>query len=54
VKTFKATFRGRKKGAQGIFYKVECTVEGEDRESARINLYEDWDHIHLLTLEELC
>lgn len=47
---YKAKFVGRKINAGGVFYEIETTVDGADPESARINLYERYEHITKLEL----
>ena len=47
---YKAKFMGRKINAGGVFYEIETTVEGADTESARLNLYERYEHISKLEL----
>jgi len=48
-----AKFRGRQSGAQGIVYDITAEVEGTDKEDARINLYEKYEHISFLKLKEV-
>lgn len=50
---YKASFRGRKLGAEGIFYPIVTYVHGDNRQHARLNLYKDWDHVFKLELEEV-
>lgn len=47
---YKATFTGREVGAIGIFHKIETEVDGENEESARLALYDRFEHITGLTL----
>jgi len=47
---YKAKFNGRKINAVGIFYDIETTVDGDNEEQARLNLYERFDHIMKLKL----
>jgi len=53
MKTYKATFNGRELGAIGIFYNISTTVEGENERQAELNLYNRYDHITRLKLEEV-
>jgi len=53
AKTYKASFTGRTVNAIGIFYPITDTVQGLNKEDAEINLYEKYDHITGLTLEEV-
>ena len=48
---YKATFTGRKAGADGIFYPITAYVSGADEEAARLALYDSYEHILGLTLE---
>ena len=48
---YKAKFVGRRINATGKFYQIEAIVFGNDEESARINLYNRYDHISGLVLE---
>ena len=50
---YKATFRGREKDAIGIFYQIDTTVQGNDDEGARLNLYDRFDHVTGLKLERV-
>ena len=52
MKTYTAKFTGREVNAIGIFYPITTTVQGENEEQARINLYERYEHIMGLTLTE--
>lgn len=45
-----ARFTGQKINAQGIFYKIETTVEAENEKQAELKLYDDFDHISNLKL----
>jgi len=53
MKKYTASFVGRKKGAIGIFYNIKCTVKGENKEEAKMNLYETYEHLHHLSLREV-
>ena len=53
MKTYSAIFYGKARGAIGIFVRYNTVVQGTDPENAKLNLYERYDHIHRLTLEEI-
>ena len=53
MKYFKASFSGRQNGAIGIYYHIDTIVNGTDQEQARINLYDRFEHIHLLDLVDI-
>ena len=53
MKRYLASFHGRTKGALGIRYNIETIVEAEDKEKARIRLYDNYEHITGLILTEL-
>lgn len=53
MKTYKATFTGRKINAIGIFYKITDTVEAENEEQARLKLFEKYEHIQSLKLNQI-
>ena len=53
VKTYRATFTGRKVNATGITYKIETTVRATSKDKARIRLYDRFEHISSLTLEDI-
>ena len=53
IKTYNATFHGRTKDAIGITYAITDTTYGTDEESARLNLYDKYEHIRGLKLEEV-
>lgn len=48
---YKAQFTGRTAGAIGISYPIATEVEAEDREGARLALYDRYEHIAGLTLK---
>jgi hypothetical protein len=48
---YKATFTGRKVGAIGVFYPITAYLNGTDEESARLALYDNYEHISRLQLE---
>ena len=52
MKTYKATFTGREINSIGINHKVRTTIKGANKENARLNLYENYEHIMNLTLIE--
>lgn len=48
MKTFKVSFKGRKIGAIGIFYKISDTVtmpKDSTNEQVLLNLYDKYEHI---------
>lgn len=47
---YHARFTGRTKGAIGIFYPIQCFVEGYDDHAAHVALYADYEHISGLRL----
>lgn len=51
--TYHARFYGRTRGAIGIFHPCEAFVQGDDPKSARLTLYDDYEHISGLNLVEL-
>lgn len=51
--TYHARFTGRSKGAIGIFHACECFIAGENEAAARLNLYNDYEHIQGLSLTPL-
>jgi len=53
AKKYKATFTGRQLGAIGIFYEITDTVEGLNEDDANLNLYDKYEHIMHLKLEEV-
>lgn len=53
MKTYQVTFRGREKGAIGIFYQITATVKGEDEKQALLNLYDKYEHISAPVMEEV-
>ena len=48
---YNAIFTGRKRGAIGKFYTIRTTVSGVNKENARLNLYDSYDHISNLVLK---
>ncbi len=55
MKTYRATFVGRKAGAIGVFDRWCMTVQGVDETHARYRLYEHhgFEHIQFLSLTEI-
>lgn len=53
MKTYKVKFSGRKIGALGVSYVMHTTVKADSVEDARLKLYENYDHISLLSCESL-
>ena len=52
MKTYKANFTGRLKGAIGVFYPISTYTKGEDEAAARLFLYERFEHISCAILDE--
>ena len=52
-KTYQAHFNGRLKNAIGVTYPIKTTVKGTDEHTANINLYDTYEHISGLKLEEI-
>jgi len=48
-----ASFVGRKNGAIGAFYNIKCECYGNNHEEAKMDLYNNYEHITQLTLKEL-
>ncbi len=53
MKHYTAKFTGRKRDSIGIFYPITCTVSGDDPATARLNLYDRFEHILNLELTEI-
>ena len=53
MKTYKVKFYGREKGAIGIRYIIETTVQGKNIEEATLNLYDRYEHISILEMVEI-
>ena len=51
MKKYQAIFIGRKIHAIGICYLIIDTVYAENRKSARLKLYEKYEHISSLTFK---
>lgn len=49
---YKISFIGRKKNAKGKVYKITETVFANDVEGAKLKLYENYEHIKVLTLKQ--
>ena len=52
MKTYTARFTGRKVSAIGITYYIVTQVDGENEENAALNLYDRYEHISGLRLED--
>jgi len=50
---FQIKFRGRLKGAIGIFEDFTETVEASDRDAAVLKLYDKYEHISVGKIEEV-
>ena len=48
--TYTARFKGRTKGAIGIFYWIDVEVHADTPDAARLALYDRFEHISGLTL----
>lgn len=53
MKTYKVEFSGKTKGAIGYDCEIICLVEGENEDTARVNLYKNFDHILINRITEL-
>lgn len=53
MKTFTIYFIGRKIYAIGIRYQIKETVQAPDIESAKLKLYEKYEHISILDIKEV-
>lgn len=53
MKIFKARFIGRQAGAIGRFEEVAVMVSAENKEKARLKLYDEYEHIQNLEIEEI-
>jgi hypothetical protein len=52
MKNYRASFTGRKVGAIGITYFIIDYVEAENEEQARLKLYDRYEHITGLKLDD--
>jgi hypothetical protein len=50
---YRVLFSGRPRGAIGITYRHDVTVEARDEESARMVLYETHEHISIASTREI-
>lgn len=50
MKKYKFTFIGRKVGAIGKTYKIVSTVTAENIDSAKLSLYDNYEHIQILKI----
>jgi hypothetical protein len=48
MKNFKIQFTGKQKNAIGKSYKITETVEAENIDNAKLKLYDNYEHIHVL------
>jgi len=53
MKTYRASFYGRTVNALGVRYTINMFVSGKNRKEAELKLYDDYEHIQCLTLEEV-
>lgn len=51
--SYKIIFIGREHGAIGITYKITKTVEATTKETAVLKLYDKYEHVSVLNIEEL-
>lgn len=51
--TYKLTFEARTKGAIGKFSKFSRTVKAADFKAAVLSLYNEFDHVHIRTVNGL-
>ena len=54
MSVYLAAFVGRRAGALGVFYPIVTRVRADDCESARLRLYDRFEHIHGLGLVVVC
>jgi hypothetical protein len=50
LNTYTAHFIGRELGAIGAFYRITTTIQAPDKDSARMSLYDRYEHIQCLSL----
>lgn len=48
-----ATFEGRKRHAIGTVYRIRTYTHGTTEHEQTLNLYDRYDHIHFLKLQEI-
>lgn len=53
MELFTVKFNGRKKGAIGVTYPITETVKAEDKESVRLALYDNYEHIIIDSITQL-
>lgn len=53
MKTFLVRFYGRTIGAIGITYLIQVVIDADDCQAARLALYDLYEHIHVVTCEEV-
>lgn len=49
--TWEITFTGRTKNAIGIFYTITDTFTGETLEDAKLNMYDRYEHIRIISIK---
>jgi hypothetical protein len=52
MNSYYCTFLGKTKGALGNFYWYSYEVKAETKEEARLKLYETFDQVHHLKIDE--
>ena len=53
MRKYQVTFEGRLINAIGCTYTIMASVEAEDRQAARLKLYDKYDHITLDIYKEV-
>jgi hypothetical protein len=48
MKVYTFSFRGRRVGAIGVFYKIKASYKCNSMSEAKTKLYKDYEHIHQL------
>ena len=52
MKTYKCNFMGRRNNAIGVSHPCECLVDAVDKKGAELALYDTYEHLSSLTIEE--
>lgn len=53
IHRYRITFYGRLKNAIGVDYQITAEREGENFEAARLALYDEYEHVHVLKFEDV-
>ena len=53
MKRYNMRFMARRIGAIGVWCSWDRTIEAESPEDARMKLYEEFEHIHVMWCKEL-